>query len=68
MVKKFDYTQCAKSAYEWAWHNYLYSFGSLQGAPGIDNITLAMHGAGSVHVVVAEDELSRSQYEQNETE
>merc|ERR1740124_188491 len=67
MVKQFDYTQCTESACEWALHNYVYYFGVLQGAPGIDNITLAMHGTGSVHIV-ANNEILHSQDEVNVTD
>jgi len=49
MVKQFDYTQCAGILCEWAFHNYLYYFGVLKGAPFIDHVIVLVQGSGSVN-------------------
>jgi len=62
MVKQFDYTQCVKMYCEWAFHNYLYYFGVLQGAPGINHIRVRNQGTGSVNPLAQSEVLLDVEY------
>ena len=51
MTQQFDETGCTIYQCEWAFHNYLYSFGVLAGMDEIDNIKTHMQGTGAVNSI-----------------
>ena len=51
MVQQFDDTGCTLYQCEWAFHNYIYSFGVLAGMKEIDVVKTHFQGTGAVNSV-----------------
>jgi hypothetical protein len=51
MVQQFDDTGCTVYQCDWAFHNYIYSFGILAGMDEIDEIKTHMQGSGAVNSI-----------------